>query len=270
MTIHRPSPHRLPVPGWPRFRLAAQNDAAASSQPEHRTGGLCGRARHQRGVSCTAVTTFALRAIACANRSLPLWAGTATPSDLARDGWLLARPPRGRRRRNRLMPVHFAVSPVWCVTKPEKKLGTSWGRIEPPAIAASEGRKRGRWEAKPQFRPPTFRVRVQIAVGSTACMSCRKPGKPGTREAPTSASAAFWADGAPVLWGLSLYESVRRPVTRTDAPPLQAAGGGARPAQHGECPECAIWGVYAPPQCAQTVRTSRGSPIRPRESCLGG
>jgi hypothetical protein len=97
----------------------------------------------------------------------------------------------------------------------------------------------------------------------------QEAGKPGTREAPTSASAASWADGAPVLWGLSLYESVRRPVTRTDAPPLQAAGGRARPAQHGECPECAIWGVYGPPQCVQTVRTSRGSPIRPEKVASG-
>src|SRR5262249_57805836 len=34
----RSNPHRLPVPGWPCFPGAAQNNSAASCQPEHRTG----------------------------------------------------------------------------------------------------------------------------------------------------------------------------------------------------------------------------------------
>jgi hypothetical protein len=40
--VPRRSPHRLPVPGGPCSRGVAHNDAAASSQPEHRTGVMRG------------------------------------------------------------------------------------------------------------------------------------------------------------------------------------------------------------------------------------
>jgi hypothetical protein len=115
---------------------------------------------------------------------------------------------------------------VYCVTNSERSFAPSRGRIEPPARAAPEGTKEGTKEG-PKERKVGSQAPVPVSHPPSSSPDRSQfaslhevlgTGKPGTREAPTSATAASWADGAPVLWGLCWSESVRRPVPRTDAP----------------------------------------------------